>query len=168
MTDARDNPNMNKYPGEVRAGELKFIREIVEKKLSEHTDIQAVIFSGDFNIDITSDLSMLEGQIPGYQKIPTGFQSRALHWGKFTLLETHANVHKWGENFTGNVCTSYNVSRCSWIDMMWYSNHSLVVEQYSQNFTPKSQIPDKDNPSDHLPISAIFSFKESDVHNSSL
>jgi len=158
MTDSRDGTKTNKYPGEVRAGELNFIRNTMEKIISEDGDIDAIIFTGDFNIDLSTDLHILKGEIPGIPRIDTGVSSQTLNWGKTVFHEAFEGTHKWGVDFRGNICTAISVKRCSWIDLMWYTKSTLKVEQLSTNISPTEPIPNSLHGSDHLPITAVFQF----------
>ena len=58
-------------------------------------------------------------------------------------------------------CTSYSTSRCSWIDLVWYPPTHLRVIHTTPAVslrTPAEPMPNSHQPSDHLPLAAVFEF----------
>ena len=80
-----------------------------------------------------------------------------LEWGGIRLLDAFEKVHQGGEvvGLEGR-CTSRNAMRCEWIDMMFYSPATLDLRATSENGTPPTPMPSRDEPSDHTPIAARF------------
>ncbi len=178
MTDSRDNPKTNVFPGEVRANELSTIRDFVQnERLQRAAD--AVIFTGDLNISLSrraedDELHVLRGHLQSSDKtlsldVSTGFEVQvdsgcgSLNWPpERPLREAFEDIHKWGKRVgtgTDGVCSSFSIKRCNWIDFMFYSADSLALKNVSQNKTLPHPIPAPQHPSDHLPISAMFEFQ---------
>ena len=129
-----------------------------------------VVFCGDMNADIR-DTSVWEGTphvAPGAEsltvpKINTGYAQESgvgvLRWGGIRLLDAFEAVHRGGAGVgtdAGGRCTSRNAERCEWIDMMWYSPQSLLLDSQSENLSPTEPMPNAEEPSDHMPITASF------------
>mmetsp|Transcript_1996 Transcript_1996/g.7704 ORF Transcript_1996/g.7704 Transcript_1996/m.7704 type:complete len:452 (+) Transcript_1996:303-1658(+) len=175
MTTSRDSAKTNEYPGEVRAGELRAVREVLRARVPPG---EAVIFAGDFNTD-ARELSVFEGRLKSKAtgdmlEVPTGFVasdggcSRALEWhageASLRMREALEPIHQWGAGVgpagaAGGHCTSTNAERTDWIDYLWYSEGLLEPVALGDLRTPSSPIPDRQHGSDHLPIAARFQFR---------
>jgi len=175
MTTSRDSAKTNEYPGEVRAGELRAVREELRARVPPG---EAVIFAGDFNTD-ARELSVFEGRLKSKAtgemlEVPTGFvasdggSSRALEWhageASLRMREALEPIHQWGAGVgpagaAGGHCTSTNAERTDWIDYLWYSEGLLKPVALGDLRTPSSPIPDRQHGSDHLPIAARFEFR---------
>jgi mRNA deadenylase 3'-5' endonuclease subunit Ccr4 len=204
MTSSRDCELTNEYPGEVRLGEMETIGKKISSYLQRATDdmsptsssssssrpgaIDAIIYSGDFNLDIRQ-LDRLHDGIPSIITPPlnhppppmkhfqTGFTKDSLPLSpgectgpylkyhphpKWNLFEAFESIHQWGVDGRvgyGQYCTSYNSERCEWIDMIWYTNQSLVLKNLSSMDTPLTPIPNEVHASDHLPLCAEFEWR---------
>ena len=120
---------------------------------------------GDFNTH-PGDTDVLAGTpTPANESVTftpptfdTGFdrETKELVWPGAVLLDTFADVHRWGEN--ENVATSRNAVRCEWIDMMFYSKDTLQIGARSENPAPHEALPNRTEGSDHTPIWAYFDF----------
>lgn len=163
MTDTRDCAKTNRYPGEVRAGEIAAIRRRVLLSLLPFDD---VVLTGDFNTHLVPDHAethVLLGQA-GPAVIDTGIIAEGIdyvaRWGPLELREAFAPTHRWGAavgSGDDGVCTSFSAGRCTWIDLMWHSAGLAVVQTCGYR-TPSAHIPDETHGSDHLPISAVLRF----------
>ena len=195
MTESKDSSSINEFHGEVRSGELQMVKRILHENPALMLNIDAVVFTGDFNTDV-SERDILRGtlksviDISRVLKVDTGFEDMvdsmnpslnlSLAVAKvdgsssegiglpsppsksldiLNLHEAYSDVHQWGLN-VGNdkSCTSFNVKRCSWIDLMWYSSTVLKVAGRVGMSSPSGTIPDKDHSSDHLPLGTVFEF----------
>jgi hypothetical protein len=173
-SDSRDNAAVTLYPGEVRISALATLRRLTEQALATSPEIQGVLVTGDFNVNLTSgddsELPLLSGSIAPKAdvgglpplKIDTGFELSAsgharLVWDGATLHEALEPVHKWGASVgSGGVCSSFNAKRLSWIDQLWFSPATLRCTARTKNVTPAAPIPDAVHCSDHLPVAAVF------------
>jgi hypothetical protein len=196
MTASRDCEGTNEYPGEVRLGEMETIGKKISSYLQKITEppspssgegvVDAIIYSGDFNLDIRQ-LDQLHRGIPStldstrLRYFQTGFTKESndrespptsgrsggpyLKYhpdDKWNLCEAFESIHQWGVEGRvgyGQYCTSYNANRCEWIDMIWYSNQSLRLKNLSSMETPLTPIPNGVHASDHLPLCAEFEWK---------
>jgi hypothetical protein len=188
MTDSRDSKENNLFPGEVRAHELSSIRKIVQSECQlrqqQGSPPDAAIFTGDFNISLSAqtqdnEFHVLLGHLQtpdgkSQRNIDTGFVKEAesgnfvfadwlgLEGGRRSkpMHEAFESIHRWGKGVgPAGACSSFSSKRCNWIDLMFYSVHSLKLKKVSRNETPTSPIPSKGYPSDHLPIAAMFEFR---------
>ena len=126
MTQSRDGPRTNMYPGEVRSGELSQIRRLLATQQNLKID-DAVLFVGDLNT-APSEHHVFEGAVPKQEacddsgQLPsviyhdTGLSPksyRALHWlpqpGRPPLREAFEDVHWWADRQLSSRCTS---SKC--------------------------------------------------------
>jgi len=171
MTTSRDNAKMNEYPGEVRAGEIKTIREAIDRIVSPG---EAVLWTGDFNIDASNHdvlAGHLQSELSGQAlSIDTGLKhdadTKVLDWTAnaqpLQLREAFDTKHRWGacvgSSSKGGTCTAINADRVEWIDYMWYSKSHLRVLALTDALTPANPIPDRSHGSDHLPIAAALEF----------
>ena len=172
MTTSRDCAGTNLYPGEVRAGELGAIGDLVASRAEDGDD---VLLLGDLNSDAGGDArTVFGGRIgssvgdggldgngaPPFREVDTGFDAEAgaFRWGPHLLSDTFAEVHRWGEDVgEGKHCTTRNAERIEWVDYLFHGQGLRPVCK-SVNRTPMELIPDERNPSDHLPVWATFKF----------
>lgn len=168
MTTSRDSAKTNRFPGEVRAGELAAMKALVES----HTESDdAVVVLGDFNTDAKVAKTLFSGQIAQAPpssgtsddsrmlQIETGFQDGKLLWGPHVLEDTFRDVHQWGPGVgVDKHCTSRNAVRVEWIDYIFYNSKKLRPTILSACKTPPGGIPNLKQPSDHLPLFATFEF----------
>jgi mRNA deadenylase 3'-5' endonuclease subunit Ccr4 len=173
MTTSRDGPNTNEFPGEVRALEMEFIGQKIQQYIDRYPSIHGIIYAADFNIDVrdlkkfqapitsiidpTKELHFRTGYHHGSSKPTLVYHSNE----RYHLEEAFESIHAWGGG-TGKEknCTSFNRERCEWIDMLWYTPKTLVLNSISSMQTPPSPIPDQNHGSDHLPLWAEFDFVE--------
>ena len=140
---------MTRFPGEVRAGELATIKEIVTARAD---DDDAVLLLGDFNTP-PSERHVWSGDVGVSHD--TGFADGAFSWGQRTLRDAFAPVHGWAD--CEGVCTSKNGDRSLWIDYIFH-DASLAPMDRSDVSAPAGAIPDLAHPSDHLPLACTFRF----------
>lgn len=182
MTTSRDCQETNEYPGEVRSQEMDTIGSAIYSYLNNicAVPIDGIIYSGDFNLDVrefrklyqgvqsTLDPSRIRsfqtGFIPNENQEVVGFKPCLQYHPdrRWSLHEAFESTHCWGDN--GRIgydqyCTRYNHERCEWIDMIWYSSHSLKLKSLSSMRTPLTPIPNEIHGSDHLPLCAEFEWK---------
>lgn len=163
MTKSRDGTRTNRFPGEVRACELAALKLLVESTVQ--TD-EAVLLTGDFNTDAKEALEVYAGRFrsPDYGKtcaFETGFDvdGRKFRWDSHVLRDSFAGVHRWGKGVgEGKHCTSRNANRIEWIDYVFHDDKHLLPVKLGECNTPSVLIPDKQNPSDHMPLTAKFRF----------
>ena len=165
MTTSRDCSKTNRFPGEVRAGELAALQRLV-KEHAESDD--AVILLGDFNTDAQSAKEIFSGLIPSTNpntkevcEFDTGFDvtKETFVWGSHKLADSFSKVHKWGEGVgEKKQCTSKNANRTEWIDYIFYDKERLETLFLSNCQSPLNIIPDEIHGSDHLPLLARFQF----------
>lgn len=161
MTTSRDGTKTNRFPGEVRAGELAALRRLVENNVEED---DALVLAGDFNTDAKDAKQIFSGRIRDpeageMREFETGFESESFVWGPHKIQDAFANVHEWGEGVGANkYCTSRNANRVEWIDYLFYDSNQLQILYLSDCLTPSNLIPDEKNPSDHVPLMAKFQF----------
>jgi hypothetical protein len=84
-----------------------------------------------------------------------------------TAGHTQRGTHKHSDTCIGESgeerhhCTSFSSSRCSWIDLVWYSPAHLRLVHATPPadlLTPSEPMPNARQPSDHMPLSAVFAF----------
>ena len=168
MTTSRDSAKTNKFPGEVRAGELVQLRELVEAHVEPD---DALVFVGDFNTDAMVANEIFAGNIlsncvgdggnPELCRFETGFEveSRSFVWNSHILQDAFEDIHQWGQGVgEGKYCTSRNANRIEWIDYLFYDKDRLHPLFLSDCQTPSNMIPDETHPSDHLPLFSKFRF----------
>ena len=149
MTTSRDGPGVTRFPGEVRAGELATIKNIVAERAARD---DAVVLCGDFNTP-PSDRNVWSGDVGVSHE--TGFADGAFSWGQRTLRDAFAPVHGWAD--CEGVCTSKNGDRSLWLDYIFH-DASLAPMDRSDVSAPAGAIPDLVHPSDHLPLACTFRF----------
>lgn len=150
MTTSRDDAEK----GDVRAGELKKIKDLLTQKMKSK---EALILCGDFNTSC-SRLDIFSGSSAG---IDTQFNvnTKAFEWWeRDRLVEAFESHHKWSHDNLARRCTSRNGNRTEWIDYVFYTPRSLRVIAKTDNYTPMNSIPDAsdDYPSDHMPVGVLF------------
>ena len=150
MTTSRDGPGVTRFPGEVRAGELATIKNIVAARAD---DDDAVVLVGDFNTP-PSDTHVWSGDV-GFKHATGWGGDGAFSWGDRTLRDAFAPVHGWAD--CEGVCTSKNGDRSLWIDYIFH-DASLAPMERSDVSAPAGAIPDLVHPSDHLPLACTFRF----------
>ena len=165
MTTSRDSPKTNRFPGEVRAGELEALQKLVKEQVELN---DALILVGDFNTDSKSAKQIFSGKIPISDEeskevcdFNTGFDvdKETFIWGSHQLKDSFAKVHKWGGGVGENKhCTSRNANRMEWIDYVFFDQERLETVFLSDCQTPLNPIPDQVHPSDHLPLISRFQF----------
>jgi endonuclease/exonuclease/phosphatase family metal-dependent hydrolase len=165
MTTSRDNAKTNRFPGEVRAGELAVMKALVESHT--HPD-DGVVVLGDFNTDAKEAHTLFSGQIAEAPseisddrmlQIETGFQDGRFLWGPHVLEDAFRDVHQWGPGVgVDKHCTSRNAVRIEWIDYILYNSRELRPKILTACKTPPSMIPNLEHPSDHLPLFATLEF----------
>jgi endonuclease/exonuclease/phosphatase family metal-dependent hydrolase len=166
MTTSRDCAKTNRFPGQVRAGEIATLKALVE----ERTDLDdAVLVVGDFNTDAKVAPLLFSGAIKSSRsdantdektlQLDTGFDEGNFLWGPHALEDAFRSVHHWGETVgEGQFCTSRNAERIEWIDYQFFDPRKLRPSYVSLCKTPPSAIPNHEHPSDHLPLFATFEF----------
>mmetsp|Transcript_28492 Transcript_28492/g.37281 ORF Transcript_28492/g.37281 Transcript_28492/m.37281 type:complete len:207 (+) Transcript_28492:2-622(+) len=176
MTTSRDSSKTNKFPGEVRAGEIAAIRLLVEQSIAKNDgDDDAIVWVGDMNTDASIGETLFTGKIlstsssktsnkEDFVTFETGFDSatKRFCWGNsnYHLSDAFADLHQWGDGVgEGKHCTSRNANRIEWIDYIFHDTDRLKVVDKSELRTPSKMLPDESNPSDHLPVIATFEFK---------
>ena len=114
---------------------------------------EAVVFAGDFNINLTSASDVtatLLGTPSGWEtaQLATGGRKTAdgavhLSWGRdeeLVLEDAFACLHLWGAE--AGLWTSANPARVEWIDYLWHSAHlrptALSVPPYDVFLPPWS------------------------------
>lgn len=113
MTTSRDGPKTNLYPGEVRAGEMQTVGELLlqEKKKKKDDDMNNMILLGDFNTDACQLESVFGGTIhPSEQdgtenpplKFRSGFQSNGLYFNTWQEDDNNNNDKNDNENNNNN------------------------------------------------------------------
>lgn len=182
MTSSRDSKETNEYPGEVRLGEMEIIGSKISSILNnaELIPVDAILYSGDFNVDIRELKTMNKGitsilepskvrhfniglyEAPCESGIDFGPRLRYHPNPRWIMQEAFESVHLWG--IDGRIgydqyCTSYNSNRCEWIDMIWYTPQTLLLKSLSSMDTPLTPIPNNIHGSDHLPLCAEFEWK---------
>lgn len=143
MTTSRDRAATNAYPGEVRAGELATIQNVVRTRAASVDGAPpTVVFLGDLNTEPT-ERSVFAGVVPlssnradvdapSTRTLDTGLAANdddddadapplAFRWtdargAPCVLRNAFAD-----EQRKGTGCTSRNADRCSWIDYVWYT-----------------------------------------------
>jgi len=169
MTTSRDSAKQTHYPGEVRAGELVALKQLVENELSKDDGEEkyAVVLMGDFNVNAKDAIQIFSGNIPNNDStraplsLDTGFDvnTKTFQWGDNILSDTFEDVHQWGKNVKERgVCTSKNAVRTEWIDYIMHNNDVIKPVQLSDCSTPSEAIPSDIHPSDHIPVHATFQF----------
>jgi len=184
MTTSRDNAKMSCYPGEVRAFEIAKIRELAASFV-QPTD--AVIFTGDFNINIrgSAEVNVLAGTLPlepgstpaedlaplaSSLQLDTGLVNDAgemrfcwkrIDGSPLILRDCHSVLNAQESDADGKVLgTSHNAARVETIDYVWYDEQHFTVEKASPLIAPwPNGTPDAHNPSDHIPILASLKWK---------
>eukprot|EP00547_Thalassionema_nitzschioides_P004798 CAMPEP_0194217500 /NCGR_PEP_ID=MMETSP0156-20130528/21414_1 /TAXON_ID=33649 /ORGANISM="Thalassionema nitzschioides, Strain L26-B" /LENGTH=370 /DNA_ID=CAMNT_0038946563 /DNA_START=275 /DNA_END=1384 /DNA_ORIENTATION=+ len=125
MTTSRDNSKTNKYPGEVRAGELVEICQIISEKAGAN---DGIILMGDFNTDARLCKKIFGGKIPkivqsddggpGILEFDTGFDTETNSFSlgnSRQLVDSFSEIHQWGDGVgEGKHCTSRNAERIEW------------------------------------------------------
>lgn len=165
MTTSRDSAKTNKFPGEVRSGELAALRSLVESQVQAD---DALVLVGDFNTDAKDAKNLFSGQIEASDsaklcEFETGFDisTEIFEWDTHRLKDAFAAIHRWGEGVgEDKYCTSRNANRVEWIDYIYYDCNQLETLRLSDCQTPSSLIPDERNPSDHVPLIAKFRFTD--------
>jgi endonuclease/exonuclease/phosphatase family metal-dependent hydrolase len=165
MTTSRDSAKTNRFPGEVRAGELATLKALVEERTDQD---DAVLVVGDFNIDAKMAPLLFSGSIKSSNsdtntektlQLDTGFDNEKFLWGPHALEDAFRNVHQWGDTVgEGRFCTSRNAERIEWIDYLFFDSRKVRPNYVSLSKTPPCAIPDQEHPSDHLPLFATFEF----------
>ena len=177
MTVSRDGVKTNLFPGEVRAGELATMKQVLVELSSSSSsssrvvaadDDDAVLLVGDFNTNAAEAIEIFSGRIQAsdsetnVREFETGFnvKNKTFQWGSHTLKDAFTNIHQWGLAVgEEGYCTSRNANRIEWIDYIYYDCNKLDDPLHlSKCHTPGQMIPDKENPSDHLPLTATFRF----------
>ena len=86
MTTSRDAAKTNRFPGEVRAGELARIRQLFAAQVTDVNGPMAALLIGDFNTS-AGDKSVFAGQLtasdgaePRELLIDTGFDGQRFSW----------------------------------------------------------------------------------------
>mmetsp|Transcript_19275 Transcript_19275/g.60322 ORF Transcript_19275/g.60322 Transcript_19275/m.60322 type:complete len:431 (+) Transcript_19275:594-1886(+) len=108
MTTSRDGPGVTRYPGEVRAGELAKVREILAEAAAPE---DAILMCGDFNTP-PADAHVWRGDVGVAHD--TGFDKGAFRWGDRELRDAFESVHGWAAAPRADVCTSKNGDRTLW------------------------------------------------------
>ncbi|KAA8499354.1 hypothetical protein FVE85_6939 [Porphyridium purpureum] len=164
MTTSRDCEDVTYFPGEVRAGELAAIRQLVAAH-AERGD--AVILAGDFNTQ-PHEMSVFTGSCAS-PPLDTGFDAalKAFHWhdregNAIRLAECLERTHRWCANeLEQKYCTSANGVRQEWIDYVFAGPPATVQVVASAGALPKIPkvaLPNELHGSDHVPIGAEFAF----------
>jgi endonuclease/exonuclease/phosphatase family metal-dependent hydrolase len=151
----------NTFPGEVRACELAALKRLVESTTQAD---EIVVLAGDFNTDAKEALGVFAGNFKSSDpedgcEFQTGFdaESKTFRWGSRVLQDAFAETHQWGKSVgAGKHCTSRNANRIEWIDYIFHDGMQLETLELTKCVTPPVLIPDEQNPSDHLPLTAQF------------
>jgi endonuclease/exonuclease/phosphatase family metal-dependent hydrolase len=164
MTTSRDSPKTNRFPGQVRAGEISSLKALAESRIQLD---DALLLLGDFNTNARVAKNIFSGDISASDsnkivRLDTGFDidsGQFLWGGSHALSDSFSDVHKWGEGVgvQGN-CTSRNAVRIEWIDYIFHDHDRLRPVSLSDCTTPPSLIPNEKHPSDHLPLFAKYEF----------
>jgi len=164
MTKSRDGIKTNRFPGEVRACELAALKRLVESTVQAD---EAVVLTGDFNTDAKEALEVFAASFRSSDsgeppcEFETGFDtdSKKFRWDSHVLHDSFAGVHQWGKGVGEEKhCTSRNANRIEWIDYIFHDDKQLEPVKLEECNTPSALIPDEQNPSDHLPLTAKFRF----------
>jgi len=172
MTTGRDNKEKNKFPGEVRAGEIATLKKIIEEHAKPN---EAVMLMGDFNTKPMQH-NIFSGKIKNengesihektsFKRLVDGnwsFDWRSEKGTGALLVDAFANNHGWSEPASrknSNQFTSSNAVRREWIDYVFYSPTQLELIDLSKPNIPQNPIPDLNEPSDHIPLGVKMKFK---------
>lgn len=166
MTQHRDNRKFTRFPGEVRAGELAAIRDLVAARVPAG---DAILVLGDYNLEPQRNIFL--GRLASSQSedplvIDTGFrEDGSFHWrtkdgAPVTLCDAFAPVHNGWDQALG-ACSSCTNLRREWLDYCFYTPaHLRVVRRPLRDVhrTQDQPMPDTANPSDHLPLKLDVTF----------
>ena len=178
MTTSRDSARTNRYPGEVRAGELVALRELVTSNVrgggGGDQSGAALLLMGDFNTP-PGDAAVFEGRppaaaagLPPPPRLATGFSGGAFGWADadgapLELRDAFEGIHRWGADPAPGHCTSRNADRTEWIDYVFHTPATLTPTARSDTAAPDAAMPSETHPSDHLPLAVAFELRTSRV-----
>ena len=77
--------------------------------------------------------------------------------GGAMLSDAFEPLHQWDKAHASHVPTSRNSVRSEHIDYLFYDTRALAVQQIALK-PPPTAIPSFDEPSDHVPVGAVFSW----------
>ncbi len=185
MTDSRDCNLTNAYPGEVRAGELAEMKRLIHSRCAVGQP-QPVVIAGDFNTQPTS-MDIFQGSVqaskealatglavPSKLNLDTGFcdkdEDKYLDWvSNGGLVEAFATKHRWDGKHAKNWPTSISSKRSEHIDYIFYTPGLLSLKALAlRSISPRDKMPNAEEPSDHLPLGAIFDFTKQSGSGSAL
>jgi endonuclease/exonuclease/phosphatase family metal-dependent hydrolase len=162
MTTSRDGPKTNRFPGEVRAGEIARIRKLVQEFCCHQEDNDdALLLVGDLNTDAKDAKTVFGGEImsssygnddppPPPLMFDTGFNAAtsSFQWGSRSMVDAFEHQHQWGtqededdddddDAITSKkkkkYCSSRNASRIEWIDYVFYDQHRLKCHHVAES-----------------------------------
>eukprot|EP00457_Paulinella_chromatophora_P003174 gb/GEZN01003180.1/.p1 GENE.gb/GEZN01003180.1/~~gb/GEZN01003180.1/.p1 ORF type:complete len:626 (+),score=61.13 gb/GEZN01003180.1/:146-2023(+) len=163
QTSSRDNARTVVYPGEVRASELAFIRQVVAENVPSE---DALVFLGDMNSEPTqkevwSGRPCRPEDPSDCLRINTGFgcvsqEVCGMDWtgpnGKGSFMrDGFDSLHRWGDA-AEQYPTSFTLLRSARIDYIFYSTNTLYVKAIPVQARPIKVVPHETEPSDHLPL----------------
>ena len=171
QTKSKDKEGRVMYPGEVRAGELEFIKKVFEEQVEVGED-DVVVFGGDFNANIRGttfeERDVLRGvcRVGGggeggeVKKFDTGYVKGENGEGSFVwkgveLKDCFEGINSMTHNERGEaIGSSVNAVRCETIDYIFANREVLARNEFVVEGV--QGIPDETNPSDHLPVIATI------------